>query len=331
MKYLVTGANGFLGSNLIQRLLKESRNVCAMVRATSNLRRLNAVESQIELRYASLQDYPSLLKALDGIDVVFHLAANVRIGSFKKKELFRDNVQGTKKLFKAAIESRITKVIYISSISIFGSDIQDVVSEDDIKKGKIMSTYGETKLSSYYLFKEAYNTGLNITSVIPSNIFGPDDPNFGPLFKNYVQRHLKIIAGNLNANMGMVYVDDVCEGIILASQKGKPGETYILNSENITLKELLKKAENITGIKTPKLRVPKPVIKSAAFVADIAGRIIRQHMLLNRQSANLLYTTHPTFDSSKAKNKLGWKPADFDKAFKNTLTWYINKYGKKKK
>jgi len=333
MKYLVTGASGFLGSNLVKRLLKEPNDieVYAMLRKSSSPRRLQGVESRIKIRYATLQDYPSLLEALNGIDVLFHLAANVRIGSFRSKEIYKDNVLGTENIFKAAKESGVKRIIYMSSISIFGSDITDCVCEEDIGKGRIMSTYGETKLASYYLFKDAYNEGLDITAVIPSNIYGPDDPNFGPLFKNYVQKRLKVIAGNLNANMGMVFIDDVCDGIILAAGKGKAGNSYILNSENITLINLLDKAEEITGIKKPKMKVPKGIIKSSALFAEAACRIIRQPLLLNRQSANLLYTTHPTFDSSRAKKELGWKPKDFDNTFKKTINWYIDKYGKEKK
>lgn len=330
MKYLVTGASGFLGSNLVKNLVRSNREVVALVRKTSNLRRLEDSITDIELRTASLQNYQSLLKAFEGIDGIFHLAANVRIGSFKKKEIRRDNVVGCQNVFNAAIEKKISKVIYVSSISIFGSEIEDMVRENDIAAGKIMSTYGETKLVSYYTFKNAYNKGLDITAVIPSNIFGPDDPNFGPLFKNYVQKHLKIIAGNMNANMGMVHVDDVSKGMIFAMDKGNPGESYILNSTNISLRELLAAAEKITKIKAPGIKIPKTVIKSAAYLSEIAGRIIRQNMLLNRQSAELLFTTHPGFDSTKAKKELGWKPRDFDKAFTETLNWYLDKYGKKR-
>jgi nucleoside-diphosphate-sugar epimerase len=330
MKYLVTGASGFLGSNLVKNLVRSGNKIVGLTRKTSNLRRLEGIITDIELRSASLHDYPQLLEALDGIDCVYHLAANVRIGSFKKKEIRRDNVAGCQNLFNAAIEKKISKVVYVSSISIFGSDIEEMLRETDVAAGRIMSTYGETKLVSYYSFKNAYNRGLDITAVIPSNIFGPDDPNFGPLFKNYVQKHLKVIAGNLDANMGMVYVDDVSKGMMLAMAKGKPGESYILNSTNITLKELLAYAEQYTNIKTPGIKIPKHVIKGAALFAEIAGRIIRQNMILNRQSAELLFTTHPGFDSSKAKKELGWKPKPFDDAFRTTLNWYLDKYGKKK-
>jgi dihydroflavonol-4-reductase len=331
MKNLITGANGFLGSNLIKALLNENEEIIAMVRPTSNLRRLEEYKDRIEFRYCQLHDYDMLIETLQGIDRVIHLAANVRIGSFKKKEIYRDNVIGSQNIFNAAKTLKIKEILYVSSISIFGSSIEDIVNEEDIAKGKIMSTYGETKLESYYAFKNAYNNGLNIKAVIPANIYGPDDPNFGPLFKNYVQKHLKIIAGNLNANMGMVYIDDVCSGILLAAKKGKSGEAYILNAENITLNNLLKKAEQITGIKPPSRKIPKPIIKSAALLSDLTGRIVRNNMLLNRQSAKLLYTTHPMFDSSKARKKLGWIPQDFNKTFEYTLQWYLDKYKKNKK
>ncbi len=330
MKTLVTGASGFLGSNLVKKLLENGDEVYAMVRKTSNLRRLKEVQDKIELRYASLQDKDSLREALGGIDRVYHLAANVRIGSFKKKQIYRDNVLGSQNVFNTALELKTPEVIYISSISIFGSATEDIVKEQDVNKGKIMSTYGETKLASYYSFKKAYNDGLNIKAAIPSNIFGPDDPNFGPLFKNYVQKHLKIMAGNLNANMGMIFIDDVCTGIIRVAENGKPGQSYILNSENLTLGEMLKLAETITGIKAPRYKVPKPIIKSAAVLSDLAGRIVRHYLILNRQSANLLYTSHPIFDSSKAQKELGWSSTPFEDAYKTTLDWYLEKYGKKK-
>lgn len=329
MKSLVTGASGFLGANLVRKLVDSGGEVIALVRKTSNLRRLENVIDKVELRTASLSQYNEILKAFDGVDSVYHLAANVRIGSFKKKEIQRDNILGCQNIFDAAKEKNIRKVIYVSSISIFGSEIEDVVSEEDVAAGRIMSTYGETKLVSYYSFKNAYNKGLDISAVIPSNIYGEDDPNFGPLFKNYVQKHLKVIAGNLNANMGMVYVDDVAKGMMLAMEKGIAGESYILNSVDITLKELLAKAARITGIKEPGVKIPRTVIKGAAMFSEVASRIIRQNIILNRQSAELLFTTHPSFDSTKAKQKLGWKPVSFDESFAKTLQWYMNRYCKK--
>ncbi|MBN2135238.1 MAG: NAD-dependent epimerase/dehydratase family protein [Acidobacteria bacterium] len=332
MKVLVTGANGFLGANLIHHLLDNGyKDIVAMVRKLSNTRRLDDIKDKIEFRYASLQDEKSLLEAFTGVNRIFHLAANVRIGSFRKKEIIQDNVQGSEKVFNIAKKLKIKDVIYISSISIFGSNIESVVCEDDVEKGKIMSTYGVSKVESYYRFKQAYNEGLNIKAVIPANIFGPDDPNFGPLFKNYVQKHLKLIAGNLNANMGMVYVDDVCKGIILVAEKGQPGHSYILNSVNITLHNLLKTAEKMTGIKAPRLKLPKTLIKGTALLSEIAGRIIRNNLLLNRQSANLLYTTHPFFDSTKARSELGWEPEGFKESFARTLSWYEKKYRKNKR
>jgi dihydroflavonol-4-reductase len=330
MKYLVTGANGFLGSNLVKNVVNSGNEVIAMVRKTSNLRRLESVIEKIEIRIGSLDKFSDIIDAFDGVDCVYHLAANVRIGSYKKNEIRRDNVQGCKNIFEAALEKKISKVVYVSSISIFGSNIEDMVNEEDIAAGKIMSTYGETKLVSYYTFKNAYNRGLDITAVIPSNIFGEDDPNFGPLFKNYVQKHLKVIAGNMNANMGMVYVDDVAKGMMLAMNKGKPGESYILNTVNISLNELFQRVARVTGIKAPGVKIPRTFIKSAALISEITGRIIRQNMLLNRQSAELLFTTHPSFDSTKAKKELEWNPNPFEKSFENTVNWYIQKYGKKR-
>lgn len=331
MKYLVTGANGFLGSNLVKGIVNSGDDVVAFVRKTSNLRRLESVIGQIEIRIGSLDNYSEIMEALDGIDCVYHLAANVRIGSFKKNEIRKDNIFGSQNVFNAALEKKIAKVVYVSSISIFGSNIDDMVNEDDIAAGKIMSTYGETKLISYYAFKNAYNRGLDITAIIPSNIFGEDDPNFGPLFKNYVQKHLKVIAGNLNANMGMVYVEDVAKGMMLAMEKGTPGESYILNSVNISLKDLLSEAAQITKIKAPGVKVPKTFIKGAAILSEFAGRIIRQSMILNRQSAELLFTTHPSFDSTKAKKELGWNPIKFEESFEKTINWYFQKYGKRSK
>jgi nucleoside-diphosphate-sugar epimerase len=100
--------------------------------------------------------------------------------------------------------------------------------------------------------------------------------------------------------------------------------------ENITLGEILMLAERITGIRAPRFKVPKPIVKGAAILLDLIGRIVRKDILLNRQSARVLYTTHPVFDSSKAQKELNWKPAPFDKSFSEVIKWYQEKYERRK-
>jgi nucleoside-diphosphate-sugar epimerase len=326
MNCLVTGANGFLGSHLVKKLLRRGERVVALVRRTSNLSRLQDVLPRVELRYARLGDYQSLREAFSGTDVLFHLAGMVKIGGLRKKELMEVNVEGSRSVFQAAAENTVRRVVYVSSISIFGSGYGQMVTEKDVGRGKIMSSYGASKWHSYSLFRETCRCGLPAICAIPSNIYGPDDPNFGPLFINYVKNRLKVMAGDRAISWGWVYVGDVCEALLLAAERGIPGKSYILNGENISLRDFFLIGEKITGIRGPKVFLPKPLVQAGAFFGEILSRILRQDVLLNSQSFKLLYAKQPRFDSTKAKRELGWRPRPLEETLSETLSWYIQNF-----
>jgi len=305
MKALVTGANGFTGSHLVQALEQRGDRVVGLVRKSSNLARL--ANSNLQLIYGDITDRDALRSAMNQVDTVFHTAAYVELGLVDEAEMERVNVQGTRAVLEVAQAVGVSKVIYCSTIGVFG-DTQGKVIDETFKRTQtdFSSAYDRTKYQAQQLVDQFASQGLPVVSIMPSGIFGADDPHFGPVMQQFLKGRLKLWAGG-DRITGIVHVDDLAAAIILAAEKGKPGEYYIISAGDLTTREMFGVISHETGIPVPH-EAPKPLVRLAGNLLDPIGRIFKWQPPLSRERVHYVYDRCVRVDGTKARQELGWQP-----------------------
>ncbi len=305
MKALVTGANGFTGSHLVKALQKRGDSVVGLVRKSSNLSRL--ADCQIDLVYGDITDRAALTQAMQGVDTVFHTAAYVELGLVNAIEMERVNVEGTRAVLETAQSIGISKLVYCSTIGIFG-DTQGTAIDETFQRTQkdFSSAYDRTKYDAQQLIDRAAAQEFPVVSVMPSGIFGLDDPHFMPVLNTFLKGRLKVWAGGQRIT-GIVHVDDLAEAMILAADQGQLGGYYILSSGDLTTREMFEIFSQETGISAP-ADAPEPVVRVVGTILDVIGRITSWQPPIDRERVHYLYDRCVRVDASKAKRELGWKP-----------------------
>jgi nucleoside-diphosphate-sugar epimerase len=305
MKALVTGANGFTGGHLVKALLARGTQVVAYVRESSDRSRLEGLS--IDYHYGDITDAVKLTQAMQGVDVIYHIAAYVELGLVDAAKMERANVQGTQAVIAAMQAAKVPKMLYCSTIGIFG-DTQGQTIDETFQRTQIgfSSAYDKTKYDAQQLINNAVMNGLHIVSVMPSGIFGADDPHFAPVLKTFKKGRLKVWAGGERVT-GIVHVDDLVEGMILAIEQAKSGEYFILSAGDLTTREMFEVFSRETGIPVPK-DAPKPVVRVVANLLDVIGRATGWQPPIDRERAHYVYDRCVRVSGAKAMQELGWKP-----------------------
>lgn len=304
MKTLVTGANGFTGSHLVKALQRQSHEVCSLVRKSSNLERLAGCQTQ--LVYGDITDRDALKTAMTGVDWVFHTAAYVELGLVNEPEMERVNVEGTRAVLEVAQAASISKMVYCSTIGIFGDTQGQIVDETcQRRQTDFSSAYDRTKYQAQQLVDQFATQGLPVVSILPSGIFGTDDPHFGPVIKQFRSGKLKLWAGG-DRITGIVDVDDLVAAMILAAEKGKPGEKYIISAGELTTREMFNQLSQATGIPTPR-EAPQPLVRFVGNLLDPIGRVLQWQPPISRERVHYIYDRCVRVDATKARQELGWQ------------------------
>ncbi len=322
---LITGINGFIGSNLARRLLQEGYNVKGLIRKTSDLKFLKDLD--IDYHYGDITDYNSLVKALKGCDRVFHVAALASDwGEYDR--FYNINVNGTINVAKASIENNVDRMVYVSTVAMYGFGRTNVKESDS--KPITGFAYNDTKkIAEDKVFELADKANFNITAVKPGNVYGSNDHTF-------IEKYLDAMVSGKIAYVDKgsrktcpVYIDNLIEGIMLTNTNDKAiGETFIITDGlDITWREFTDKFADELGIKRPTQSFP-------FWLAYSLGTILENSYKLVKSSKPPLITKYRvsnggldyTFSIDKAKNILGYRPTvDFETAVKETVQWYKNR------
>lgn len=304
MKALVTGANGFTGSHLVKALQKRGDRVVGLVRKSSNLARLD--DTQIQLVYGDITDRNVLRQAMQEVDTVFHTAAYVELGLVDEQQMERVNVDGTQAVLEIAKETGISKIVYCSTIGVYGDTQGKVVNETFSRTQEdFSSAYDRTKYEAQKLVDKFATDGLPIVSIMPSGILGVDDPHFGPVFKLFLKGWLKLWLGG-DRMTGVVHVDDLVNAMILAAERGESGEHYIISAGDLPTREMFEIIAQETGINVP-TEVPQPIVRFAANLLDPIGKLLNWNPPIGRERVHYLYERCVRVDATKARKELGWK------------------------
>jgi nucleoside-diphosphate-sugar epimerase len=317
MKALVTGANGFTGSHLVKALLNRGDSVVGLVRSSSNLSRLS--DCNVDLVYGDITDRVALTKAMTGVDVVFHTAAYVELGLVNEAEMERVNVEGTRAVLEVAQSLNVPRMVYCSTIGIFGDTQGQVINETFQRTQQdFSSAYDRTKYDAQQLVDRAALQGLSVVSVMPSGIFGSDDPHFMPVLNSFRKGRLKVWAGGGRVT-GIVHVDDLADAMILAAERGKTGDYYIISAGDLTTREMFEIFSQHSGIPAPR-EAPEFLVRIVARVLDVVGRTFSWQPPIDNERVHYVYDRCVRVDGSKARQELGWNPRSPDTTLEELIT-----------
>lgn len=318
MNALVTGANGFVGSHLVERLLRGGAQVRCLVRPTSDLRWLEDLD--VEVQRGSLMDVAWLRQAMRGVDVVFHVASATKAVS--REGYFRANTETTAKVLAACEAAGIPRVVFVSSQAAAGpSDGLRPKTEQD--SAAPLTAYGESKLQAELLVQRYAQVGEAVI-VRPPVVYGPRDRDVMVLFR-YVARGLCPLLGRKPRLLSIVHVADLVEGLILAASSAKaPGNTYfVCNDQPVEWGTFADAIAAAMGRKCLKLHVPEMLATPIAVLSELAARVSNKPALLNREKVREMRQRFWVCANSKAKAELGFVArTTVEEGIKQTLAWY---------
>lgn len=325
MKVLLTGATGFIGSRVARKLLKKGANVRVLVRKNSNLE--NISDLPLDIIYGDLTKPETLLPALEGCEVLFHVAAEYKLWVPEPKTLYKTNVEGTLNIMKAALRKGIKRIVYTSSVATLGLN-PDGSPADEETPVTINDMIGHYKRSKYIAEEKVKKMikAENLPAVIvnPSTPIGPGDIKPTPTGRIIIEAASGKMPAYVDTGLNIVHVDDVAEGHVLALEKGKIGERYILGGENLTLKELLEKIARFTGRSAPKIKISPNLILPIAYVVEAVSKITKKEPFITVDGV-LMSKKKMFFSSEKAKRELGYKIRPVDEAIKDSIDWFKQK------
>jgi dihydroflavonol-4-reductase len=317
MKALVTGANGFTGSHLVKALVARGVTVVAYVRRSSQCDRLSNLP--ITYAYGDITDRPALTQAMIGVDAVFHTAAYVELGLVDAAAMERVNVQGTQAVLAAAQSAHVSKMVHCSTIGIFGDTQGQMIDETFVRtQTTFSSAYDRTKYLAQQAVDAAAQQGLNVVSILPSGIFGADDPHFGPVVQTFLKRRLKVWAGG-DRITGIVHVDDLVEAMILAAERGPKGEHYIISAGEMTTREMFAQFSQLSGIPAP-AEAPEAIVRILGTLLDPIGRLLKWQPPLSRERVHYIYDRCVRVSGEKARSQLGWNPRSVQETLQDLLS-----------
>jgi len=322
MKCFVTGATGFLGSHVARKLLAEGAGLRLLVRDTS--RTDNIADLPAERVVGDLRDVESLRRGMLGCEVVFHVAADYRLWAINGQELYQSNVEGTRNILQAARESGIRRVVYTSSVATmgFGNNGRMTDENSPVALENMIGDYKRSKFMAERLVIDAARGGQDAVMVNPTTPIGERDIKPTPTGQIVVDFLMRKFPAYVDTGLNLVDVQDCANGHLLAMEKAKPGERYILGGENLTLKQILDKLAAITGLPSPSIRLPYAVAYATGVVDTLVTGKIRQReprVTLDsvRMGRKKMFVT-----SAKAERELGWNPGPVDGALRRAVEWF---------
>ena len=321
MKALVTGATGFVGAAVARALLAAGWQVRVLARHGSDRRNLQGL--RVEVMEGDLTDCQSLERAAQGCAGLFHAAADYRLGAPDPSELYRANVEGTRNILDAASRAGVQRIVYTSSVATIGIP-GDGTPGDEATPNSLQNMIGHYKRSKYLaeeVAQAAARAGAPIVIVSPSTPVGPGDVKPTPTGQLVLDAAAGRMPAYVDTGLNIVHVDDVAAGHLLAYERGKAGERYILGGQDMTLREILGLISTLVGCPAPRVRLPYGVVLPIAYLAEgyakLSGRSGRITLEGVRMSRKRMF-----FSSAKAVRELGYTFRPPVEAFKDAISWF---------
>lgn len=324
-KVLVTGANGFIGSNLVKLLLNKGYKVQVLVRKTSNLKFLDGLD--IEFFYGDIVDVDSLIKPMNGVDLLFHVAG-LAFDWGPYDHYHKVNFIGTQNVAKAAEKAGVKRMVHISTVAFHGFGYFNI--SEDYPKANNLIPYAETKyLAEEWLFNTYKNTPMEVTAIRPGNVFGTNDHTFIEKYIDALEKGQMAYVNGGKSKTCPTYIENLIHGIYLSSQSPNAvGEAFfITDGLDINWKTFTDTLANAMGLKPPKLSTPYALAHGIAGILEFVYRTlgIKKDPFITRYRVNNGGKDYH-FSVEKAKKLLGYEPlVTFEESIKTTVNWYKNR------
>lgn len=319
---LVTGATGHIGNVLIRKLLKRKEKVRALVMPQEDRRALKGLD--VEIMEGDVLDVRSLRQAMQGVERVFHLAGLISILPGEDPLVRMVNYTGTRNVVEVAREMQVGRLIYTSSIHAIkrveeGITINESVPFDPLTA---ISSYDRSKAEASLAVLDAVRDGMDAVIVCPTGVIGPYDyrgSDMGRLFLDWMGSQVNFL---VKGAYDFVDVRDVAEGQILASERGRAGESYILSGQKITLTEILRQIQKALGVTKYGIALPAQLAHFAAGFAPLYCRVFGKKPRFTKYSLETVMG-NSTISNDKARRELGFKPRPLSQSIHDTVLWLL--------
>jgi dihydroflavonol-4-reductase len=323
MKTLITGATGFVGSAVLRQLIKAGRSVRALIRPNSDPRNLAGLP--LEIMIGDLKDRSSLDRTLAGCSILFHVAADYRLWVPNPQSIYETNVTGTRNIMLAAAQAGVTRIVYTSSVATLGLT-PDGSPADENTPVSLADMIGHYKRSKFLAEAEvkrmAEEQGLPVVIVNPSTPVGPRDIKPTPTGRMIIDAASGHMPAYVDTGLNLVHVDDVAIGHLLALERGKIGERYVLGAVNLTLKEIFSELAAITGRRPPRIHLPHNLVLPIAYLSEAWARMTGGKEPRVTLVGVQLAKKRMFFSAEKARLALGFHPRPIKEALQDAVDWF---------
>lgn len=320
MEVFVTGGTGFIGGHVVRLLRERGDHVRCLVRSPGKAERL--AQMGAELVEGDLSDEEAIRRGLEGCDAAIHGAAVYKVGipASERAAMHEANVEGTRRVLDACIEAGVARIVYISTVAVFGNTRGEIVDESyrrDESQG-FLSVYDETKYRSHEIALDRIANGAPIVVVQPGGVYGPGDHSeIGNIIEQTRRGKLRMKAFP-ELGFNLVHVEDVAAGVLLALDKGKAGEAYVLGGEITRMGDLVERVAAIEGRRAPRLTLPPVMAKLSAPLGPVVGPMMGFPPNLS-EAIRAAHKVTYWAGHDKAEAELGYAPRDLDTGLRQTL------------
>jgi dihydroflavonol-4-reductase len=322
MKLFLTGATGFVGAHVAQLAAAEGAELRLLTRASSNTSRL---PQGADVVVGDLRDPARFATALVGCDALIHVAADYRLWVPDPAEMYKANVEGTRELLRLAREAGVRRVVYTSSVATMGFKMDGTVVDEEtaVSEADMIGHYKRSKWMAEQVALEAARAGQEVMVLNPTTPIGSLDTKPTPTGRIVVDFLNKNFPAYVDTGLNLVDVDEIARMHLVALERGRPGERYILGGENLTLKQILDRLGKITGLPSPTMRVPHAVAMAFAFFDEtvtgkLRGKEPRATVEAVRMGRKMMFAS-----SAKAEQELGLRVGSVEGALRSACAWFV--------
>jgi dihydroflavonol-4-reductase len=318
---LVTGGNGFVGCHVVRALIARGDQVRVLARETADLSALTGLE--VEIVRGDLRAYPEVERAVRGCDEVYHVAADYRLWLIDSAPMYATNVEGTRNIIRAALATNVTRIVHTSTVGALGIPHGGIGSEDTPSALEDMpGHYKRSKFMAEQVALEAARNGAPVVIVNPSTPVGALDIKPTPTGRIIVEVLNRRMPAYVGTGLNIVDVADVARGHLLAAERGRIGEKYILGGENLELKDFLRRIAMISSMPPPRVRIPYAMAFGFALGAEAFSRVVTRRAPRASITEVRMARKKMFFDSAKARAELGYEPGPIDVAIRAAIEYF---------